>query len=130
VKELNTAVHYQPLEGGFAGAFAEVQIAEIIQMLERARKTGRLYVGLAEAQGVLCFKEGRVVSAEWTSPAEGELADHEAAYAILALEDGVFEFMAEDVDVEPRMAESTQALLLESMRRTDERSRSDRVRPA
>ncbi|MHC5057520.1 MAG: DUF4388 domain-containing protein [Planctomycetota bacterium] len=125
VRELNTAVNYSPLEGGLAGALADVPLADVVQVLERARKTGRLYVGLEGSHGALSFREGRVAAAEWTDPDGGEIADHEAAYAILALEDGVFEFVPEAVPEETRIDQSAQSLLLESMRRMDERGRAD-----
>ena len=123
--DVSTAVDYRPLEGGLAGAIADVPLPEIIQILERTRKTGRLYVSFAGSHGTVSFREGRIITAEWLSPEGGETADHEAAYAILALEDGVFEFVGEAVTEEPGISQPTQALLLESMRRMDERSRAD-----
>ena len=125
VREINTAGNYNPLEGGLAGALADVPLAEVIQVLERARKTGRLHVGFAGWHGTMSLREGRVVTAEWTDPDGGGIADHEAVYAILALEDGVFEFVADVVLEEASIDQSVQALLLEGMRRIDERRRSD-----
>ncbi len=125
VRETNTAVSYNPLEGGIAGAMADVPLTEVIQILERARKTGRLHVGFAGWHGIVSLRDGRVVTAEWTDPDGRGIVDHEAVYAILALEDGVFEFVADAVPEEATIDQSVQALLLEGMRRMDERGRSE-----
>jgi pSer/pThr/pTyr-binding forkhead associated (FHA) protein len=126
VREVNTAASYSPVAGGFAGAVADVPLADVVQVLERAQKTGRLYVCVAESHGTLGLREGRVVGAAWYDPSAGELADHEAAHTMLALSDGVFEFVAEPVPDEARIDASPQALILEAMRRADERDRADR----
>jgi len=124
VREVNTAASYSPVDGGFAGAIAEVPLAEVVQVLERARKTGRLFVCFAESHGTLSLREGRVVSAAWYGPSAGELADDEAAYTMLGLADGVFEFVADAVPDEARIDAPAQALILEAMRRADERDRA------
>ncbi len=125
VRELNTAASYSPIDGGFAGAITDVPLAEVIQVLERARKTGRLVVCLDDSHGSMGLREGRVVGAEWYDPVAGEIADHEAAYAMLSLVDGVFEFVAEPVPDERRIDTPAQGLLLEAMRRADERDRAE-----
>jgi len=127
VRELDTAVSRSPFARGIAGGLADVPISEVVQLLERARKTGRLRVGRAGWRGSLSFREGRIVTAEWADPDGGRLAGSEAAYALLALEEGDFDFIAEAVLEEASMAQPVQALLLETMRRADESSRPGRL---
>jgi len=111
--------------GGLSGAIDDVGLAEVVQMLEAGRKTGRLLVTAVGITGTVWFGDGRIVAGEFRSGRSGPLADREAVCEALALTDGVFEFLPEEVAIEPRMNESTQALLLETMRRIDERGRAD-----
>jgi pSer/pThr/pTyr-binding forkhead associated (FHA) protein len=112
-------------EGGLSGALEEVDLFQVLQVLEGGRKTGRLLVTAVGVSASLYFKDGRVVAARFESKPDGrKIEDREAVYATVGLAEGVFEFLAEEVDFEPRIAESTQALLLEAMRRLDETRRT------
>lgn len=143
---------YHPGEhGGLSGAIKNVSIAQVIQMLTAGSSIGRLLVtatGVSEsvgpspdekparedqtsgrpedAVGSVYFKDGQVIAAGYVA---GESPDDaiegaEAVYALLALREGTFEFLVEDVaHIERTIEESPQALLMEGMRRLDERAR-------
>jgi hypothetical protein len=128
VREWKTVVGYRPDEGGgLSGTIEHVDLGQVVQMLEVGRHTGRLLVTSKGSQGSLYFTDGRVVAASFELTAGTErYADHEAVYRILGLQEGVFEFLAEEVEIEPRIQESTQALLMETFRRLDEKKRGDK----
>jgi hypothetical protein len=123
VQEWKTAVGSAYGEGGFSGSLAEVALPQIIQVLEGGKKTGRLLITCIGATGSIFLKEGRVVAASYESENEGTFDDHEAFYRMITLDDGVFELLSEDIDFDPRMLETTQALLMEAARRVDEKNR-------
>ncbi|MHC5057734.1 MAG: DUF4388 domain-containing protein [Planctomycetota bacterium] len=125
VQEGQTVVGPVPGSGGLSGAIDDVGLAEVVQMLEAGRKSGRLLVTAVGLSAAIYFKDGRIIAAEFQPNTAEPKADHEAVCEIFALKDGVFEFLPEEVTIEPRMNESTQALLLETMRRLDERERAD-----
>jgi len=129
VQEWQTAVGSAYGEGGFSGTLSEVALPQIIQVLEGGRKTGRLLITCVGATGSIFFKDGRIVAASYESENVGSLVDHEAFYTMIPLEDGVFELINEDIDFDPRMLETTQALLMEAARRVDEKNRDDSESP-
>jgi pSer/pThr/pTyr-binding forkhead associated (FHA) protein len=133
VEEWQTVVEVndgsEPARGGeLSGAIEGMGLPQVIQMLEAGRKTGRLLVTATGVSGSIYFREGRVVAGEGRAPDNPDAAvdGAEAVYALLELERGVFEFLPEDVGARPRAAGpviegSTQALLMEGLRRLDER---------
>lgn len=125
VREFDTVVGRKPGEGGLSGTIEDVDLGQVVQMLEMGRKTGRLLITAVGVSASVYFRDGRVIAAEFESASGGVKTDREAVYEMFALREGIFEFLAEDVELEPRMNESTQALLLESMRRQDEQARVD-----
>jgi len=126
VQEWQTVISRRPAEGGLSGTIKDVRLSEVLQVLESGRKTGRLSIASAGAEGSIYVKDGRVVAADFsTTDGSRTLADHEAVYSMLALDEGVFEFFGEDVSFEPRIRESTQSLLIEGMRRLDEMRRAE-----
>jgi pSer/pThr/pTyr-binding forkhead associated (FHA) protein len=125
VQEWKTVLH-QPAEGGLSGTIEDVELSQIVQVLEGGHKTGRLYITLTGASGSVYFKNGRIVAADYANEAEGvSLQDQEAAYVLFVATQGVFEFLVEPIEVEPRIAESPQALLMEAFRRADEKKRAE-----
>ena len=125
VREFDTVVGRKPGEGGLSGTIEDVDLGQVVQMLEMGRKSGRLLITSVGISASIYFRDGRVIAAEFESASVGAMTDREAVYAMFALREGVFEFLAEEIELEPRMNESTQALLLESMRRQDEQARAD-----
>jgi hypothetical protein len=98
-----------------------MELPDVLQALARARKTGRLHVGLDGGEGVLVFESGRVVHAEYAGRA-GESAV--AAMVTQSEIGGTFAFYPlarGEVDAEPRTIHATvERLLLEVAAQIDE----------
>jgi pSer/pThr/pTyr-binding forkhead associated (FHA) protein len=122
VQEWQTVIGRPATEGGLSGTIQDVDLSQIVQVLEGGRKTGRLYITTVGASGSIYFANGRIIGADYTPEAAGTTSDdHEAVYTLLSIGEGVFEFLVEPVDFEPRITESTHALLMEALRRIDEK---------
>jgi hypothetical protein len=111
-----------PKPGGMAGAFEGDQLVEFVQMLGLNSKTGVLTVNAeGGAGGHFALREGKLIAARARSGAKGD----EAAYEILALARGEFEFRPDlPVTVKTEHNIPVQSLLLEAVRRRDESSQS------
>ena len=86
-----------------------------MQVLFHGRKTGKLNISGAGKRGEIHFLEGNIANALL-----GEITGTDAFYAMLKFEDGDF---ALDPSFKPPkriIEESSEALLLEGMRRMDE----------
>jgi response regulator RpfG family c-di-GMP phosphodiesterase len=101
---------------GVSGSLREMGLPDMVQVLFHGRKSGGLRIRAAQGKGgEIHFLEGNVVHALW-----GDLAGADAFYAMLRLADGDF---ALDPSFQPTtrtIHESSEALLLEGMRRLDE----------
>ena len=100
---------------GVSGSLREMGLPDMVQVLFHGRKTGNLRIRAPEGSGEIHFTEGNVVNALW-----GELRGESAFYAMLRLRDGEF---ALDPGFKPSsrvIHTSSEALLLEGMRRLDE----------
>ncbi|MGH7294905.1 MAG: HD domain-containing phosphohydrolase, partial [Polyangiaceae bacterium] len=100
---------------GVSGSLREMGLPDMVQVLFHGRKSGALRIRAGEGAGEIHFVEGNVVDATW-----GELRAEPAFYAMLKLEDGDF---ALDPAFKPSgrvIHQSSEALLLEGMRRMDE----------
>jgi response regulator RpfG family c-di-GMP phosphodiesterase len=100
---------------GVSGSLREMGLPDMVQVLFHGRKTGNLRIRAPEGAGEIHFAEGNVVNALW-----GELRGESAFYAMLRLRDGEF---ALDPGFKPPsrvIHTSSEALLLEGMRRLDE----------
>ncbi len=100
---------------GVSGRLRELGLPDMVQVLFHGRKSGNLKIRAREGAGEIHFAEGNVVNALW-----GELRGEEAFYAMLKLKDG--EFGLDPTFTAPaRVIDgSSEALLLEGMRRMDE----------
>jgi response regulator RpfG family c-di-GMP phosphodiesterase len=100
---------------GVSGRLRELGLPDMVQVLFHGRKSGNLKIRAPEGSGEIHFNEGNVVNALW-----GELRGEEAFYAMLKLKDGEFgldpSFQADSRVIQ----QSSEALLLEGMRRMDE----------
>ena len=74
---------------GLKGTLAELPLADLVEMTSLGGKSGRLTLFDEEgaAAGELAFRDGRLVGAVC-----GELGAEKAFYALLALQDGAFDF--------------------------------------
>ena len=101
---------------GLKGSLAELQLADLVELMSLGRKTGllTLYDGCGALAGELAFSEGLLVAA-----ACGRLADEKAFYALLDLNEGSF-FVDSDVVPAGGRGLPAQSLLMEGARRLDE----------
>jgi DNA-binding response OmpR family regulator len=101
---------------GTSGSLSEMSIPDLVQVLWHGRKSGALRVRRAAEAGEIHLAEGRVVNALW-----GKVRGEDAFYAMLALKDGEFAFDPGFRAEEKPITASPESLLLEGMRRLDER---------
>jgi len=100
----------------FAGSLADMGVVDIIQTIEVSRKSGLVHFSAEEGrQATLYFRSGKVIDAE-ASHLQGE----EAVYRLLTWSEGEFELLFRTVRRKETITNSTQALLMEGMRRLDE----------
>jgi response regulator RpfG family c-di-GMP phosphodiesterase len=100
---------------GVSGRLRELGLPDMVQVLFHGRKSGNLKIRAPEGTGEIHFSEGNVVNALW-----GELRGEEAFYAMLKLKDGEFG-LDPSFKADARVIQnSSEALLLEGMRRMDE----------
>ena len=100
---------------GVSGSLREMSLPDMVQILFHGRKSGALRIRAREGAGEIHFEEGNVVNAVW-----GDLNGEPAFFAMLRLADGEF---ALDPAFKPTarvIHQSSEALLLEGMRRMDE----------
>lgn len=102
----------------FSGCTEDVSIVDLFQTFEIARKTGILHLANGAMHAKAYFREGKVVDAEL-----GTLRGEEAIYRTLIWKEADFEVEFTPVEVDDVLGVSTQAILMEGMRRVDEWSR-------
>ncbi len=100
---------------GVSGSLREMGLPDIVQVLFHGRKTGKLNVRSAGKNGEIHFLEGNIANA-----IIGEITGADAFYALLKFEDGDFALDPGFTPPKRIMVESSEALLLEGMRRMDE----------
>ena len=100
----------------FSGSLADMGVVDIIQTIEVSRKSGLVHFSAEEGrQATIYFRSGKVIDAE-ASHLQGE----EAVYRLLTWSEGEFELLFRTVRRKESIHSSTQALLMEGMRRLDE----------
>ncbi|HUB05563.1 MAG TPA: DUF4388 domain-containing protein, partial [Myxococcales bacterium] len=104
----------------FMGNLTDMGLVDLTQTLDAGRKSGTLRIRLPgrEVEASVWFREGKVIDAEL-----GRWSGEAAFYRMLALNEGPFTIDFGQVDRKDRIALSSQGLLLEGMRRVDERGR-------
>jgi DNA-binding response OmpR family regulator len=100
---------------GVSGSLREMGLPDMVQVLFHGRKSGSLKIRAREGAGEIHFAEGNVVDAQWR-----ELRGEEAFYAMLKIGDGEFALDPSFRAVDRVINQSSEALLLEGMRRMDE----------
>ena len=100
---------------GVSGSLREMGLPDIVQVLFHGRKTGKLNVRSAGKNGEIHFLEGNIANA-----IIGEVTGADAFYALLKFEEGDFALDPGFTPPKRVMVESSEALLLEGMRRMDE----------
>ncbi len=113
----NIAASKSPMSGRtrFSGSTQDMAVVDLLQTFEVSRKSGvvHLHSGVHEAH--IYFRDGKVVDAE-----VGRLRGEEAVYRALIWNEATFEVEFKPIAVEETVEGSTQALLMEGMRRVDE----------
>jgi response regulator RpfG family c-di-GMP phosphodiesterase len=103
------------VSGGVSGSLKEMSLPDLVQVLFHGRKTGNLRIRAREGQGEIHVLEGAVVNALW-----GEQRGVDAFYAMLRIQDGEFGLDPSFKPTAKVIQQSSEALLLEGMRRLDE----------
>ncbi|MGE3544473.1 MAG: DUF4388 domain-containing protein [Kofleriaceae bacterium] len=100
----------------FAGRVVDMPVVDVIQTIEISRKSGVIqFVGERGRQAAIYFRDGRVIDAE-----AGTLQGEDAVYRLLTWSEGEFEVVFRTVRRREVIGISSQALLIEGMRRLDE----------
>jgi len=100
---------------GVSGSLREMGLPDIVQILFHGRKTGKLNIRSSGQTGEIHFLEGNIANALL-----GSLSGAEAFYGMLKLVDGDFALDPSFAPPKRIIEESSEALLLEGMRRMDE----------
>jgi DNA-binding response OmpR family regulator len=103
---------------GFFGKLSLIGIPDLIQIMEQGRNTGTLTLTSQGREGVIHFQEGRVLDA-----VSGERKGKWAVFHLLSWEKGDFSFRSERPSASAAIQSSGTELVLEGMRRFDERQR-------
>ncbi len=98
-----------------SGALSEMGLADLIQVMWHSKKTGCLSVHTNSGEGELHLLDGYIVNARW-----GKSQGENAFYSMLKLKDGEFSLDPKFKPTQRLIHQSTEALLLEGMRRLDE----------
>ncbi|HJW08274.1 MAG TPA: DUF4388 domain-containing protein, partial [Holophagaceae bacterium] len=106
------------------GSLDSISLTDVAQLLHVNRKTGLLKVSSGPLNGVLYFVNGEVVNAEALG-LKGEMA----AYEILELHTGTFDFLPTTVQTPQVIRRSVQDLLMDSARVSDSRKRLHSIFP-
>lgn len=102
----------------FAGSLSDLGLVDLVQTLMLGRKSGALRVTADGREATVWFREGAVVDC-----AVGQARGERAFYRLLELQEGEFGIDFGPVEREARIGGSTQNLLMEGMRRLDEKAR-------
>ena len=91
-------------------------VVDVIQTIEVSRKSGVIQFSAEDGrQATIYFRDGKVIDAE-----AGTLQGEDAVYRLLTWNEGEFEVVFRTVRRQESIDSSTQALLMEGMRRLDE----------
>jgi len=105
-------------ERDFFGKLSLIGLADLIQLLEQGRNSGVLTLSAEGKEGLVNFQDGKVLDA-----AVGARRGKRAIYHLLSWTGGDFSFRTEAISVTPAIYSSATELVLEGMRRLDERQR-------
>lgn len=100
----------------FSGSTQDLAVVDLLQTFEVSRKSGVVHLRSGAVQEArIYFRDGKVVDAEL-----GRLRGEEAIYRALIWNEALFEVEFNPVSNEDVIGGSTQAILMEGMRRVDE----------
>ncbi len=99
----------------FSGQLVDMAVVDLVQTIEISRKTGTISLSTELGEATVWFREGAIIDAEM-----GRLQAEPAIYRLLGLSEGHFDVEFKPVNRHQVINESTQAILMEGMRRVDE----------
>lgn len=99
----------------FSGSTQDMAVVDLLQTFEVSRKSGVVHLRGNAHEAHIYFKDGKVIDAEL-----GALRGEEAIYRALIWNEASFEVEFKAVTGEDVIGGSTQAILMEGMRRVDE----------
>jgi CheY-like chemotaxis protein len=99
----------------FSGSTQDMAVVDLLQTFEVSRKTGVCHLHGGTHDAHIYFRDGKVVDAEL-----GRLRGEEAIYRALIWNEAAFEVEFKTIGNEDVIGGSTQAILMEGMRRVDE----------
>ncbi|MGH7434723.1 MAG: DUF4388 domain-containing protein, partial [Polyangiaceae bacterium] len=99
----------------FSGSTQDMAVVDLLQTFEVSRKSGVVHLRGPSQEGRIFFRDGKVVDAEL-----GRLRGEEAIYRVLIWNEASFEVEFKVIPNEDVIGGSTQAILMEGMRRVDE----------
>ncbi len=99
----------------FSGSTQDMAVVDLLQTFEVSRKSGVVHLRGPSQEGHIYFRDGKVVDAEL-----GRLRGEEAIYRVLIWNEAAFEVEFKTISNEDIIGGSTQAILMEGMRRVDE----------
>jgi DNA-binding response OmpR family regulator len=113
----NIAANRSTLTGRtrFAGSTQDMAVVDLLQTFEVSRKSGVVHLRSGAQEGHIYFREGKIIDAEL-----GRLRGEEAIYRALIWNEANFEVEFKAIANEDIIGGSTQAILMEGMRRVDE----------
>lgn len=111
----------------FSGSLTEMSVVDLLQTIDVSRKSGVLTLLAADGQeGMISFESGAVINATVE-----DLRGEDAIYRQLLWREGRFDLEFRQVSLSERTVHrTTQALLMEGMRRLDEWSRLSELLPS
>jgi DNA-binding response OmpR family regulator len=99
----------------FSGSTQDMAVVDLLQTFEVSRKGGVVHLRGPTQEGHIYFRDGKVIDAEL-----GRLRGEEAIYRVLIWNEATFEVEFRSIPNEDVIGGSTQAILMEGMRRVDE----------
>ena len=99
----------------FTGSLGDMGLVDLLQTIDISRKSGVLELSNPSLRGTVTFRDGQLVDAEL-----GRVRGESAIYRLLLWNEGEFEIDFRPVRADQQITSSTQAILMEGMRRIDE----------
>ena len=111
-------IRSEEFASGMVGKLSEMPPSELFQTLNINQKTGILTLALPKENGLLAFREGELVRAEYAG-----LEGREAFYEMLGQKEGRFKFIPElpPDDMDADAIQDFMWLLMEGVRKIDEK---------
>lgn len=109
---------------GFEGKISDFQLSDLIQMNCLGRLTNAITVETAKKNGIIYFEDGNIIHAE-----VGKIDGENAFYEIIGWKGGQFAINKGANTNKESIVKGWQSLMLEGMRRADEKIDNDVINP-